>query len=95
MIDERDLAPEGEGTIERLGGQFGAFWQRLAPLSVGAVTGGLIIIGATSLLRRVLGARPARALSWGGALALIPLGLWLLSQGDAAEPGEPDDGAGE
>ncbi len=87
--------PGREAEVERSGDPIDSLWQRLAPLSTGAVAGGLVIVGATSLLRRALGARYGRRLSWGGALALIPLGLWLFLRDGRAEPDGSADETGE
>lgn len=55
----------------------GAWLDRMAPMSVGAVLGGAAIVAAGTLVRRVF--RDSRSLRWAGALAAVPLGLWALS----------------
>ena len=56
-------------------------WERVAPLSVGAVAGGAAIIAASAVLRRALGPK-ARLLSWAGTIVVLPLGTWLLTRKD-------------
>ena len=88
MSDRQELTrAEGDGWLSD---RFSAAWGRLAPLSTGAVAGGLVIVGATTLLRRLLGVKYRRAMNWGGALTFIPLGLWLFLRGEAREV-EPDE----
>ena len=74
-----ELEPRADGALER---GLGSAWERLAPLSVGAVVSAAAIVGATALLRRALGPS-RRVLGWAGAIALLPIGYWLLS--DAAD----------
>ncbi len=73
----------------------GPAWERLGPLSTGAVAGSLAIVGARGLLRRVLGRRYGRTLSWVGALALVPVAVWLLAGGSGAVSSGQDDEAGD
>ena len=78
-----ELEPRADGVLER---GLGSAWKQLAPLSVGAVVSAAAIVGATALLRRTLG--PSRSiLGWAGAVALLPIGYWLLS--DAADETGP------
>jgi hypothetical protein len=65
-------------------------WERLAPLSAGSVASGIAILAGRSLLRRALGSRGGRALGWLGALALLPIGLWWLSESEAPGPAGDD-----
>ncbi|KPK65476.1 MAG: hypothetical protein AMS21_04580 [Gemmatimonas sp. SG8_38_2] len=74
MSDE--LEPVGEGLLER---GIESVFERLAPLSVGAVVSGVAVIGASALLRRVLGSRK-NLLGWAGAVALLPIAFWLASE---------------
>jgi len=74
MSDE--LEPIGEGLLER---GIESVWERLAPLSVGAVVSGVAVVGASALLRRALGSRK-NILGWAGAAALLPIAFWLVSE---------------
>ena len=74
----------------------GPAWERLGPLSAGAVAGSVAIVGARGFLRRVFGRRYGRIMSWVGAAALLPVALWLLSGNERANDLKPqagDDGA--
>jgi hypothetical protein len=74
----------------------GPAWERLGPLSAGAVAGSVAIVGARGFLRRVFGRRYGRIMSWVGAAALVPVALWLLSGNERVKDPEPqanDDGA--
>ena len=87
-VDQDDVSGElesrADGVLER---SLGSAWEQLAPLSVGAVVSAAAIVGATKLLRRTLG--PSRSvLGWAGAVALLPIGYWLLS--DAVDETEPE-----
>lgn len=55
----------------------GAWLDRMAPMSVGAVLGGAVIVAAGTVVRKAF--RDSRALRLAGALAAVPLGLWALS----------------
>ncbi len=66
-------------TDELLDRVVGPAWERLGPLSAGAVAGSVAIVSARGLLRRLLGRRYGRVISWVGAVALVPVALWLLS----------------
>jgi hypothetical protein len=66
-------------TDELLDRVVGPAWERLGPLSAGAVAGSVAIVSARGLLRRLLGRRSGRIISWVGAVALVPVALWLLS----------------
>ncbi len=85
-----ELEPRADGVLER---GLGSAWKQLAPLSVGAVVSAAAIVGATALLRRALG--PSRSiLGWAGALALLPIGYWLLSDaGDEVGPATEGESA--
>jgi hypothetical protein len=75
----------------------GSAWERLGPLSAGAVAGSVVIVGARGLLRRLFGRRYGRVLSWVGAAALVPVALWLLTGNEVPEESEGqagDEGAG-
>lgn len=75
----------GDGAIGR---GLVSVWERLAPLSVGAVASGVAILAGGSLLRRALGSTRGRGLRWVGVAALVPLGLWLWAGADEDEPAE-------
>lgn len=80
--------------IERV---VGPAWERLGPLSAGAVAGSVALVGARGVLRRLMGRRYGRILSWVGAVALVPVALWLLSGSERENEQEPqadDDSAG-
>ncbi len=94
-VDE-DVALEAmtDAVIERV---VGPAWERLGPLSAGAVAGSFALVGARGLLRRLMGRRYGRILSWAGAVALVPVALWLLSGSEREnelEPQADDDSAG-
>lgn len=76
MADE--LTTTGESSLQR---GLSSVWERVAPLSVGAVASSAAIIAATALLRRALGPK-ARLLSWAGTIVVLPLGTWLLTRRD-------------
>jgi hypothetical protein len=96
---DRDLATSDEaprdGVLER---SLGSAWDQLGPLSVGAVVSAAAIVGATALLRRALGSSRS-VLGWAGAVALLPIGYWLLSDVEdepaAAPRGISDPSRGE
>lgn len=64
---------EGGALEEGLGGA----WDRLAPLSLGAVASSALIVAASAAFRRLLGPR-GRVLGWLGVAALLPLAVWAL-----------------
>ena len=74
MSDE--LTTTGGSSLQR---GLASVWQRIAPLSVGAVASGVAIIVASAVLRRALGPK-ARLLSWTGTVVVVPLGVWLLTR---------------
>jgi hypothetical protein len=76
-VDE-DTALEAM-TDELMDRVVGPAWERLGPLSAGAVAGSVAIVSARGLLRRLMGRRYGRIMSWVGAVALVPVALWLLS----------------
>lgn len=83
MNNERSaMATIADAILERW---LGPAWQRLTPLSVGAVVGAVVIVGSGTLLKRLLGSRRTRALGWIGSVALVSAALWLLSESEAAE----------
>ncbi len=84
------LEQRTDGVLER---GLGSAWEQLAPLSVGAVASAAVILGVTGLLRRVLGPS-RRVLGWAGAVALLPIGYWLLSD-TVAETAEAADEASD
>jgi len=84
-----DREPRGDGVLER---SLGSAWEQLAPLSVGAVVSAAAIVGATALLRRALGSSRS-VLGWAGAVALLPIGYWLLS--DVEEPPAKNGNTGD
>lgn len=71
----------------------GHFWDRLSPLSAGAVASGVVIVSACTLLRRALGFNRRGGLGWLTAAALVPLGLWLLAGTGDGETAEESRGA--
>jgi hypothetical protein len=81
--DERGLLERGLGST----------WERLAPLSVGSIASGAVIVGAGVTLRALLGSKYRRIFGWAGALALVPIGLWWWTERNAADdtPGEASD----
>jgi len=78
-----------DALVERV---LGPAWERLGPLSAGAVAGSAALVGARGLLRRLFGRRYGRIISWVGAAALVPVALWLLSGKERAEDSEPQAG---
>ncbi|UCC73129.1 MAG: hypothetical protein JSV86_00765 [Gemmatimonadota bacterium] len=72
----------------------GPAWEQLGPLGAGAVASSVAIVGARGLLRRVFGRRYGRLVSWVGAVALVPVALWLLS-GNAKGEGSEEPGVAE
>ena len=88
MTDEP--AATGESSLQR---GLESVWERMAPLSIGAVASSAAIIAVSGVMRRALGPR-ARVLGWVGTIVVIPLGAWLLTRrgermmtdvGDAAD----------
>ncbi|MGD2216388.1 MAG: hypothetical protein PVJ64_06515 [Gemmatimonadales bacterium] len=78
-------------------GVVGPAWERLGPLSAGAVAGSVVLVGARGLLRRLFGRRYGRIISWVGAVSLLPVALWMLSGNQRAKDSEPqgdDKGTG-
>lgn len=66
----------------------GSAWERLAPLSLGAVASSALIVVASAGLRRLLGPR-RQALGWLGVAALLPLAVWVLwDDGESADTHE-------
>ena len=84
MSDE--LATTGERSLQR---GLASVWERIAPLSVGAIASGAVIIAASAVLRRLLGPR-ARVLGWAGTTIVLPLGLWLLTRRDEERRSDTD-----
>ncbi len=80
-------ATTGEGSLQR---GLASVWERMAPLSIGAVASSAAIIAASAVMRRALGPR-ARVLGWVGTIVVIPLGAWLLTR--RGERGMTDAGA--
>jgi hypothetical protein len=83
--NDGELEARADGVLER---GLGSAWEQLAPLSVGAVVSAAAIVGATKALRRTLGPS-RRMLGWAGAVALIPIGYWLLSDAEDGTEREP------
>lgn len=75
-VVKADREAQSDGVLER---SLGTAWEQLAPLSVGAVVSAAAIVGATAVLRRALGSSRS-ILGWAGAVALLPIGYWLLSE---------------
>ncbi|KPK81776.1 MAG: hypothetical protein AMS25_04920 [Gemmatimonas sp. SM23_52] len=91
MNDERSaVATITDAILQRW---LGPTWQRLTPLSAGAVASAVVIVGSGTLLKRLLGSRRARALGWIGSVALVSAALWLLSETEAKETLQPAAGA--
>lgn len=67
----------------------GEWVDRIAPLSIGAVAGSAVTLAGGALVRTLF--RRNRTLMWVGALAAIPLGLWILK----GATGVGDDGEEE
>ncbi len=90
MSERTELAESEErGLLER---GLGSTWERLAPLSVGSIASGAVIVGAGLTLRALLGSRYRRMFGWAGALALVPIGLWWWTERKAAAD-EPEASA--
>jgi hypothetical protein len=73
-----ELTTTDERSLQR---GLSSVWERIAPLSVGAVASSVAIIAASAVLRRALGPK-ARLLSWAGTIVVLPLGAWLLTRRD-------------
>ena len=83
MNNERSaMATIADAILDRW---LGPAWQRLTPLSAGAVLGAVVIVGSGTLLKRLLGSRSSRALGWIGSVGLVSAALWLLSESEAGE----------
>lgn len=76
MSEERTALERVTSEVLEWGG--GAWVDRMAPISVGAVVGSVAVIGAGSVLRFLL--RRSPTLRWAGALAAVPVGIWLLRE---------------
>ena len=74
MSEERTALERVTSKVLEWGG--GAWVDRMAPISVGAVVGSVAVIGAGSVLRFLL--RRSRTLRWAGTLVAVPVGIWLL-----------------
>lgn len=85
--EEQALEKITDGVLDR---GLGSVWERLAPLSAGAVASGAVIVAAGAVLRRALDPERGRGLRWLGLATLVPLGLWLLA-GEADEGAPPQD----
>jgi hypothetical protein len=59
-----------------------AGWEKLSPLSAGAVVTSLLVVGAAAALKRSLGRGASRTLGLLGTAVAVPLVLWLLSGDD-------------
>lgn len=59
-------------------------WDRIAPLSAGAVASSVVIVAGGAILRRgfKIGFKMVngRSLRWIGLAAVVPLSLWLLTR---------------
>lgn len=84
--EEATLQVMTDAVIDRV---VGPAWERLGPLSAGAVAGSVAIVGARGLLRRLFGRRYGRIISWLGAVSLVPVVLWLLSGNGSQDDSEP------
>lgn len=92
-VPDEDSAAEAmtDALIDRA---LGPAWERLGPLSAGAVAGSVAIVGARGILRRLFGRRYGRIVSWVGAAALVPVALWLVSGNEKAKDLAPRAGDG-
>ncbi len=91
MSDERSaLAEIADAILDRW---LGPAWQRLTPLSAGAVASAVVIVGGIAALRRLLGSRRTRGLGWIGSVTLVSAALWLLSETETGEVALPEAGA--
>lgn len=70
--------PDDEGIVDR---GLGA-WDRLGPLSAGAVAASLLAVGVGRLLGLLVGRGARRSFGWSAVGALVPLALWLLTASD-------------
>ncbi len=61
-------------------------WERLGPLSTGAVATSLLVVTGGRLLGRAVGLGAGRRFGLSAAVGLLSLGLWLLTG-----PGKADD----
>lgn len=86
MNEERSaLAEIADAILDRW---LGPAWQRLTPLSTGAVASAAVIVGGVAALKRLLGSRLTRGLGWIGSVALVSAALWLLSETGTGEATE-------
>lgn len=76
----------GSGGV--LGRGLASAWERLGPLSTGAVASGVLLVAGGRVLRRALGSHRSRRLGWSVLAALVPLGLWLLTEHGGTNEGE-------
>ncbi len=88
-MSPRPPATSDEGGVLEEG--LGSAWDRLAPLSLGAVASSAVIVAASAALRHLLGPRRRRALGWLGVAALLPLAVWVLWEEE--ESGDTDEAA--
>lgn len=85
-MSARPPAPQDDGLAPEEG--LSSAWDRLAPLSLGAVASSALIVMASAGLRRLLGPG-RRALGWLGVAALLPLAVWVLwDDGESTETNE-------
>ncbi len=66
----------------------GAWIDRMAPLSVGAVAGSVAILAGGAVVRTLM--RRSPLLRWAGIAAAVPLGLWILTQASASDESDWD-----
>ena len=55
-------------------------WERIAPLSTGAVASSVVIVAGGAVLRRAFRMMNGRSLAWIGLAATVPVSLWILTR---------------
>lgn len=85
-----------EAGIQRLPGDMIAgglrsAWERLGPLSTGAVATSLLLVTGGRLITRALGLGPGRRFGLSAAVGVLSLGLWLLTGPGTAADSQAED----
>ena len=83
MSDDGEIQAASGDAIAR---GLSSAWERLGPLSTGAVATSLLVVTGGRLLGRAVGLGAGRRLGLSAAVGLLSLGLWLLTG-----PGKADD----